>query len=60
MKYLQDTKHTLLNTKEEKSEELIRDHFIWNKEGRSVDKEVEKVRNKVVEEDALYKMVKKV
>ena len=53
MKILRDTENNLLNLNEETANGLIRNHFVWNEEGRNVDKEQERVEGKEVEEGAL-------
>ena len=46
--------------REKKAEGLIRDNFVWNKEGGKGDKEVEDADNEEVEKEDLEKIVKKV
>ena len=60
MKSLWDIDNNLCNKNKEKAEEVIRDHFVWNKEGRKVSEKEETGDNKEVEEETLEKMVTKV
>ena len=39
MKTLRDINNNPLNTDKEKAERLISDNFVWNEEGRKLDKE---------------------
>lgn len=60
MKSLQDINNNLLKTDKEKLEGLIRNHFVWNMEGRKVDEEEEMIDHEEVEAGGLEKMIKKV
>ena len=37
MKSVRDVDNNLLNMDKEKAEGLVRDHFVWNEEGRKMD-----------------------
>ena len=60
IKSLLDVDNNLLNMNEEKAEDLIRDHFVWNEEERILEKVEEKVEDEEVEEGPLKEMVIKV
>ena len=61
MKALRDTDNNPLNTDEKKAEGLIRDHFMWNKEGRTTEEEEEEGDDdEEVEESSLKEIITKV
>ena len=49
----------MLNTDKEKTEGLVKDHIVWDEEGRKVDKEEEKADDGEVERGVLEEMVTK-
>lgn len=60
MKTFRGVNNNLRNMDEEKAEDFISDHFVWNEETRTVDKKEETGAGREIEEGALEKMVTKV